>query len=142
MVVHFLTGVAGGASNVFFRLADAQILGLGFLMMLAWEIGEWIKGIRESLTNRVLDIVVGLAGAWAALIVVRRAPSEGAYIVLGLAAATATLGALLGARARLRRAASDARPPTNARAPAAPAPRAPAPHPPARPRTRPSDPPN
>jgi uncharacterized membrane protein YuzA (DUF378 family) len=103
MVVHFLSGVVGGLSNVFFGLADVQILGLGLVMMLLWEVGEAVKGIRESAANRVLDVIVGLAGAWAALAFTRITSASVAYVTLALTFVVATTLALLGARARQRR---------------------------------------
>lgn len=62
IVVHFLSGAAGALSNVFFGLSNAQVFGLGFSLMLIWEIGEHTQGIRESLANRVVDVLAGLAG--------------------------------------------------------------------------------
>ena len=71
MVVHFLSGVAGGFSNTFFGLSAPQVFALGFLMMLGWEIGEHAQRVRESLANRALDVVVGLAGTALALVLSR-----------------------------------------------------------------------
>ncbi len=62
MVVHWLGGVTGGFSNVFFGLATLNVFLVGAGLMVVWEIAEYIGGIRESQENRVLDIVVGLLG--------------------------------------------------------------------------------
>ncbi len=103
MLVHFISGVAGGFSNIYFGLSLVQLYGLALGLMLLWEVGELAQAVHESLTNRVLDIVVGLAGVQVAVWITPRLP-EGS----GLAAFLVTLGVGLvgmafGVRAYYRR---------------------------------------
>jgi len=65
MVVHFLSGVCGGLSNVFLKLSLPVLMLSGLTLMVAWEIGEFAKGVRETKENRLMDLVVGLLGAYA-----------------------------------------------------------------------------
>ena len=104
MVVHFLSGVAGGFINVFFNLTWPQVLVLGFLMMLFWEIGEYGIGIREALHNRVIDIVVGLAGTALALIIAEIVSVRGEWIGFAVSWGLAMGGMAFGVRAYRRRA--------------------------------------
>ena len=67
MLVHLASGIAGGFSNVFFGLTNPQVYGLAFAMMLLWEVGELALRIRESLSNRIVDVAVGMVGVWLAL---------------------------------------------------------------------------
>jgi hypothetical protein len=103
MVVHWLTGIVGGFSNVFFGLTTPQVFGLGSAMMVAWEVIEYAKGVRESLSNRLLDIVVGLLGTWLALAIAARLSPTGEYVAFGAALASALTGVAFGARAHRRR---------------------------------------
>lgn len=67
LVVHFLTGVTGGFVNVFFGLNVITVLIVGCLLMIAWEVGEKMAGIDEAPINRVVDVIIGLAGTALAL---------------------------------------------------------------------------
>lgn len=67
MLAHFASGVAGGFSNVFFGLSALAVYVLATLIMTLWEAGEYVLGVRESWSNRVLDVVVGLIGVQVAL---------------------------------------------------------------------------
>lgn len=67
MVAHFASGVAGGFSNVFFGLTMPGVYVVALLMMVLWELGEHRLRVRESRSNRVLDVLVGLAGVQVAL---------------------------------------------------------------------------
>lgn len=78
MLVHLLSGVAGGFSNVYFRFPDAGVYALGAAMMLAWEVGERVIGVRESWSNRALDIGIGVLGIWMALAIAPLLPPRAA----------------------------------------------------------------
>lgn len=67
MFVHLLAGIAGGFVNVFTGLANRQVMLLGLLLMVLWEVGEVAIGVFESPLNRCLDILVGMLGVAAAL---------------------------------------------------------------------------
>lgn len=67
MLVHLISGVAGGFSSVFFRLSTLGVFAVAAIVMLLWELGEYVMGVRESWSNRVLDIAVGLVGVGGAL---------------------------------------------------------------------------
>ena len=103
MVVHLLSGVAGGFSNVFFALAAPWVFALAFLMMVVWEIVEHLNGIRESFSNRVVDVVVGLLGVWLALAAARALEPRAQWVAFGVALFLALVGMGFGVRARRRR---------------------------------------
>lgn len=107
MLVHLTSGVAGGFSNVFWELPVPLVYGLSLFLMLVWEAGEYLSRIREEWSNRIIDIVVGMAG----VAIAERAsrlmlPSQelAAFVVtLGLSLG----GMALGVRAYRRRRAAD-----------------------------------
>jgi hypothetical protein len=106
MFVHFISGVAGGFSNVFWELPTAMMYALAVFLMLLWETGEFLARIRESWSNRVIDLVVGIAGVILAERLSRvMLPSR--EIVAFVACTALALGGLaLGVRAYRRRAAT------------------------------------
>lgn len=62
MVVHFLSGtiVACCLHLLEMHILHGYLVALG--LMVSWEIGEMVGGVREKLENWLLDIVVGMAG--------------------------------------------------------------------------------
>jgi hypothetical protein len=87
MVVHFLGGLAGGASNVLFGLPPRTVLTLGAALMLLWEGAEYVAGVRESRLNRTLDVLVGLVGVLCALELAERlGPAGERRLLLGATA--------------------------------------------------------
>lgn len=68
MLVHFVSGVAGGFGNLFFGLTTLGVVGVGLAVMAAWELGEALFGVNEAWSNRLLDVVVGVAGVGLALL--------------------------------------------------------------------------
>ncbi len=80
MLVHALGGVTGGFSNLFFALSTPRVYAVGAALMIAWEGAEYLRGIRESWENRVLDIVLGLLGVAFALAVAARLGPQGQLI--------------------------------------------------------------
>lgn len=72
MLVHVVAGFAGASTNVFWGLGVTRVYVIAFVLMVAWEIAEWLVGVRESWENRVLDIVVGLVGASVTLLTLAR----------------------------------------------------------------------
>ena len=103
MLVHLLCGVTGGFSNVLFGLTERNVFLVGIGMMLLWELGEHAVGIRESLENRTLDIVVGLAGVFVALRIAARIDPVSEHWALAVSAFLFGLGSLLGWIAHRRR---------------------------------------
>ena len=96
MLVHFLTGLAGGLSNVLFGLTTLGVYALGMLLLLAWEVGEHFQRVGESWENRVLDLVVGVAGIWVALWCAARLTSGQALLAFAASLAAAGAGCFLG----------------------------------------------
>ena len=96
MLAHFASGVAGGFSNVFFGLSVPGVYVVAAGMMLLWEIGEYALKVRESRSNRVLDIAVGLAGVqvalWIAATLSRRAQLTAFIATFGLALGLSIVG--------------------------------------------------
>jgi hypothetical protein len=96
MFVHFASGVAGGFSNVFFGLSTLGVYLVATLLMSLWELGEYLLGVRESWSNRVLDVVVGLAGVqvalWIAAPLSRRGQSVAFIVGFGLSVAMSIVG--------------------------------------------------
>lgn len=103
MVVHFVSGVAGGFSNVFFALGAVWVFVLALVMMVAWEIVEHLNGIRESFSNRVVDVVVGLLGVWLALAAARALGPRAQWVAFGVTLSLGLVGMGFGVRARRRR---------------------------------------
>jgi hypothetical protein len=103
MLVHFMSGVAGGFSNVWFELGVPAVLLLGLAMMVAWEFVEVALGVDESAINRVIDVVVGGAGVGLALLAAAWLPVWGEWLAFGLTWGVAIVGGIQGARAAKRR---------------------------------------
>jgi uncharacterized membrane protein YeaQ/YmgE (transglycosylase-associated protein family) len=94
-VVHFLSGLL--LVGFFYKIGYEFIPALVFstLLLLAWEVFEWIIKIIEPSVNVMVDIVVGLAGFFvgAYLYYVREAYSETLfYSALAVTVALAAWG--------------------------------------------------
>ncbi len=96
MLAHFASGAAGGFSNVFFGLSTLGVYVLGTLIMTFWEAAEYVLGVRESWSNRVLDVVIGLLGVQVALWIVAALAARWHLVAfvagLGLALALNAIG--------------------------------------------------
>ena len=104
MLVHFASGVAGGFSNVYFELSPRYLFALAFLLMLAWEGGEYLIGLRESWANRIIDVIVGMAGVFLAERAARAMLPSREVMAFFASLAVALVGLALGVRAyRARR---------------------------------------
>ena len=103
MVVHFLVGVSGGFSNVLFGLDTLAVFGVGIAIMVLWEIGEYVAGIREGPMNRVLDVAVGTAGVALALLTASPFGLGVQRALFGLSLLLVLGGSALGWRAYRRR---------------------------------------
>ncbi len=106
MVVHFLVGVAGGFSNLYFALSVPMVFVVGSALMVLWEALEWTKGIREAWENRVLDVAIGLLGTGGALLVLARVDRGTALALFWVSAVLASIGEVLGWLAYRRRTAA------------------------------------
>jgi hypothetical protein len=103
MLVHFASGVAGGFSNAYFGLGRTELYVLALALMLLWEVGEAAAGIGEAVTNRLVDVVVGMAGVTLAVALTPRLGAAGAGIGFGIALGSALVGMGFGVRAARRR---------------------------------------
>lgn len=103
MLVHFVSGVAGGFSNVFFRLSTARAFALAFAVMACYELAEVGFGVREGWANRLLDVVVGMAGFALAIAATAQLGAAGARLAFWLTFATALAGSVAGWIAYRRR---------------------------------------
>lgn len=110
MFVHLLAGIAGGFVNVFFGLTNAQVVLLGLLLMVLWELGELAIGVFESPMNRFVDILVGLAGIASALWLAPHLSSLVQGVIFAVTTAMALVGMTLGVRDYRRRKAAQERP--------------------------------
>ena len=105
MVVHFLSGLSGGLSNVLFGLSTLGVYALGASLLIAWELVEFARGIRETWENRALDLVVGVAGIAVAQAAAARLDRPWEYAAFGVSAVAFVLGTVRGwlaYRARVR----------------------------------------
>ncbi len=112
MVVHFLSGLSGGLSNVLFGLSTLGVYALGASLLIVWELVEFARGIRETWENRALDLVVGVAGIAVAQFAAARLEPTWEYAAFGVSAVAFTLGTVRGwlaYRARVRRASGGSR---------------------------------
>jgi hypothetical protein len=103
MIVHFISGVAGGFSNVLFDLTTRGIYALGLSLLLLWEVGEHLQRVRESWENRVIDLAVGVAGISVALWCAVRMSDAQEVVAFAVSTAAAVLGSVLGGLASLAR---------------------------------------
>jgi len=110
MLVHCLSGVAGGFSNVWFGLSTAAVYAIGIALMITWEGIEFATGIRESWENRMLDIAVGVLGIGLALAISARLDTAGQRRAFVASAALLALGLFRGWRAYRRRTSQGAEP--------------------------------
>lgn len=105
MLVHFVSGVAGGFGNLFFGFTTPGALGVALAVMVVWELGEVMLGVREAWSNRIIDIAVGLAGAALALFVAARLTTNGqraAFAITFAAAAGSSAAGWLAYRRRIK----------------------------------------
>ena len=61
-IPHFLIGILIGFALIFFSVPLIYSLIIVFLIKLSWEIYEHINVIKETIPNKILDIVTGLLG--------------------------------------------------------------------------------
>lgn len=109
MLVHFASGVAGGLFNVFIGLGTLGVYITATVMMILWEVGEYFAGVRESMSNRLLDIVVGLAGVYLALWIAAPLSHEGRVLAFILGFGLALVLSAMGWIAYRRRAKREAK---------------------------------
>lgn len=103
MLVHFASGAAGGFSNAYFGLGILTLFGVALALMLLWELGEAAAGIGEALSNRVVDVVVGIAGVSLAVVLTRALGTTGALVGFVVTLGGALIGMGFGIRAARRR---------------------------------------
>jgi cytochrome bd-type quinol oxidase subunit 2 len=103
MLVHFVSGVAGGFGNVFFGFTVPRAFAVALGVMVVYELGEFAFGVRESWPNVLLDILVGLCGVALALGVARQLDARGERLAFWVSFATALAGSVAGWVAYRRR---------------------------------------
>ena len=103
MLVHFISGVAGGFSNRFFDLTTPMVFVVALGVMAVWELGERLSGVRENWSNVFIDIAVGLAGVTLALAIATQLTPQGELVAFWLTFAVATVGSVRGWIAYRRR---------------------------------------
>lgn len=103
MIVHFLAGTGGGFSNVFFELPTWGVLAAGSALLVMWEAWEYVRGVRETPANRVIDVIVGLGGTILALTLAARWDEPTEWVAFALVSAAGITGAFFGWIAFLKR---------------------------------------
>ncbi len=103
MIVHFLSGVTGGLTNLWVGWTGATVLLVGLGLMVAWEVVEVVRGISESWENRLLDLVFGAAGIGVALALAARLTPRQQVVAFVVSAVLFAWGDFLGWRAYRRR---------------------------------------
>jgi len=103
MIVHFLSGVSGGLSNVFLKLSTQNLWLLAIALMIVWEIIEYANGVREQIENRVIDVFFGLAGVYAATSFASTAATPTEQIAFVVSTILVAAGCFLGWRAYKKR---------------------------------------
>lgn len=106
MLVHFIAGVAGGFGNQFFGFSVPGAFGVALAAMSAWELGEFLLGVSEAWSNRLLDIAVGCGGVGFALLAAPRLTPIGERITFAVTLGTALVASAAGWLAYRRRTAS------------------------------------
>jgi hypothetical protein len=110
MLVHFVSGAAGGYSNVFWELPDPLVCALALALMVLWEVGEYLARIRESWANRILDIAVGMLGVALAVGTAPYLLPSREVVAFAITLGGGLTGLAFGVRARNRRRAATAGP--------------------------------
>ncbi len=64
MIVHALSGMILACGIWLLPMPTAFDYPLILVLLILWEIGEMISGIKEEPENLVLDIVSGMVGFW------------------------------------------------------------------------------
>lgn len=103
MLVHFISGVAGGFSNRFFDLSTPMVFVVAVAVMGAWELGERLSGVAESWTNVLIDVAVGCVGVALALGIATQLTPRGELVAFALTFVVAVAGSVMGWIAHRRR---------------------------------------
>lgn len=64
-LVHLLSGFLLVSTFYWYGFALAEVMGLSISLLLLWEAFEAMIKIIEPSANVVMDIIIGIAGAWA-----------------------------------------------------------------------------
>lgn len=109
MYVHLLCGLSCGFANALLRWPVGRAIAVTTVLLVAWEVGEVWFEVHEAWENRVIDVLIGLAGAVIALAIL---PGVARGVGTALFAGTTALflaGDVLGWRAYRRRQHGDRR---------------------------------
>lgn len=69
LFVHFFTGVLWGFLPFFLNISFFQALLIFAVLAIAWEIIEAVKKVKETLENRVIDVLFGVSGVVATYLI-------------------------------------------------------------------------
>ncbi|MBX2866672.1 hypothetical protein KTR10_01800 [Candidatus Kaiserbacteria bacterium] len=61
-VVHFLSGAVIGFFGEISLLSFKQVLIIGSILLVLWEVFEHVRGIRETIMNRIIDVIIAVIG--------------------------------------------------------------------------------
>lgn len=61
-IVHFFTGFLIGTGLFWLGFSFLWAFGIATVLVILWEVYEWLLKIIEVTPNVILDIVIGLAG--------------------------------------------------------------------------------
>ncbi len=114
MVVHFLSGLWAGLANGFIALAPLPFWLVTLAALAAWEVLEYAAGVREQAENRVIDVAIGLLGAYLGTAFTAAVDARLERSAFGVVTMVAALAGVIGWKAHRRR-----------RSPSSPRPRSP-----------------
>lgn len=108
--VHTISGVSFGLGLYFLHLSSTVALLLVLALLVVYELWEARVEIEETLTNRVMDVVVGLAGFLVAFFILAPALEPPVFIPVFVLVVIANIGlSIIGWRASQKAAALEAR---------------------------------
>lgn len=108
-VPHLLSGIALGIILSLFTISPTTALGLTLVLLTLYEVFENYVEIDETPANRVLDVVIGLAGAVPGYLIARELTNETVLPLLALILTVDGVLSLLGWRASRKAALLEAR---------------------------------
>jgi hypothetical protein len=59
-VVHFISGISVAFALAFFHFGTNATIVIAFLLLTAYEMFEVIARIEETVTNRIMDVAIGM----------------------------------------------------------------------------------
>jgi|GEM_PF-1163234 len=81
-VVHLFAGLMVGIGGLFLNISFWKSFVIGVIVFSVWEFFEHLRGITESLENRVIDVVIALIGIFLIFSFVSFAPQSVEFLLL------------------------------------------------------------